>query len=357
MGIFNRHSSRSAGLEPGALVHIGEKKTERTRITVIDFDQTSYEEREVEAASECSTYAGKPTITWVNVDGLHDVDTIAKVGACFGAHHLVLEDIVDTNQRPKLDYEREKYLFVVLKMLQYDKAEDDVLVEQVSLLLSHNSVVSFQEEKLEGDVFDPLRKRLRNQEGRIRRAGADYLAYSLMDAVVDGYFSVLERLGERVEDLEEELVQSVTPNTLHRLHTLKRQLLVLRKAIWPLREVISALQRGDSPLIASETMIYIRDLHDHVIQVIDTLETLRDMASGMLDIYLSSVSNRLNEVMKVLTIIATIFIPLTFIVGIYGMNFRFMPEIPWKWGYAMVWAIMLAVTITMLTYFRRRRWL
>jgi len=357
MSIFNRHSSRSAGLAPGALVHIGERKAERTRITVVDFDATTFEEREVAAAAECSAYAGKPTITWVNVDGLHDVDTIARIGGCFAAHQLILEDIVDTNQRPKLDYEREKYLFVVLKMLEYDDPEDDLLVEQVSLLITPNSVVSFQEVKREGDVFDPVRKRLRNQEGRIRRAGADYLAYSLMDAVVDGYFAVLERLGERVEDLEEELIQNVNRTTLHRLHALKRQLLLIRKAVWPLREVISALQRGDSPLIAPETAIYLRDLHDHIIQVIDTIETLRDMASGMLDIYLSSVSNRLNEVMKVLTIIATIFIPLTFIVGIYGMNFRFMPEIAWPWGYPLVWAIMLAVTITMLAYFRKKRWL
>jgi magnesium transporter len=357
MSIFDRDSSRKAGMDPGALLHVGERKVAQTRITVIDYDEAHYEERELTTPDACAEYTGKPTITWVNVDGLHDVSTIEQVGRCFGAHHLVLEDIVDTNQRPKLDYEKDKYIFIVLKMFQHDAARDDVFAEQVSLLLGPRSVLSFQEQTREGDVFDPVRRRLRNQEGRMRRAGADHLAYSLLDAVVDGYFGVLERLGERVEALEEALVEAPGAKTLHDIHGLKRQLLFLRKAIWPLREVVSALQRGDSPLIAQETMIYLRDLHDHIIQVIDTVETLRDMTSGMLDIYLSSVSNRLNEVMKVLTIIATIFIPLTFIVGIYGMNFHHMPEIPWRWGYAMVWAVMLTVSLGMLAYFRRRRWL
>jgi len=357
MSIFDKDSSRKAGMDPGALVHVGERKVERTRITIIDFDEAGCEERELTTPEACAEYAGKPTITWVNVDGLHDVAAIEQVGRCFGAHQLILEDIVDTNQRPKLDYEKDRYIFIVAKMFQHDPARDDIFAEQVSLLLGPRSVISFQEQTRAGDVFDPVRRRLRSQEGRIRRAGADYLAYSLLDAVVDGYFGVLERLGERVEALEEELVEHPTTETLHHIHALKRQLLFLRKAIWPLREVVSALQRGDSPLIAQETMIYLRDLHDHIIQVIDTVETLRDMTSGMLDIYLSSVSNRLNEVMKVLTIIATIFIPLTFIVGIYGMNFRYMPEIPWRWGYPLVWAVMLAVGLGMLAYFRRKRWL
>jgi len=357
MSIFDRSASQKAGLTPGTLVHIGERKADRTRITVIDFDETHYEERELAAPTECREYTGKPTVTWVNVDGLHDVETIEQVGKCFEAHRLVLEDIVDTSQRPKLDSEKDKYIFIVAKMFQYDEREDDILAEQVSLLVGRHSVVSFQEQKREGDVFGPVRRRLRRQEGRVRRAGADYLAYSLLDAVVDGYFGVLEQLGEKVEALEEELVGNVTPQTLHRIHTLKRELLILRRGIWPLREVVSGLQRGDSPLIAAETTIYLKDLHDHIIQVIDNVETLREMVSGILDIYLSSISNRMNEVMKVLTIIATIFIPLTFIAGVYGMNFRYMPEIGWRWAYPTLWSGMLLVAAGMVVYFRRKRWL
>jgi len=334
-----------------------DRGAERTRITVVDYDDAEhYEERELTDPAACAAYAGKPTVTWVNVDGLHDVAAVEQVGQCFQAHPLILEDIVNTNQRPKLDFEKDKYLFIVLKMFQSDQA-GDVVPEQVSLLLNRHSVVSFQEQKREGDVFDSVRKRLRNGEGRIRQAGPDYLAYCLLDAVVDGYFGVVEQSGERVEDLEEELVRNPDPDTLHRIYALRRQLLVLRKAIWPLREVVSELQRGDSPLIAPDTQIYLRDLYDHVFQVMDTVETLREMVAGMLDIYLSSISNRLNEVMKVLTMFSTIFIPLTFIVGIYGMNFVHMPELRSRWGYPGVWVVMAAVGLTMLSYFRRKKWI
>jgi magnesium transporter len=357
MSIFNRHASRKAGMIPGALVHTGERKVEQTRLTVIDFDADHIEEREIEKPDECSLYRGKPTTTWINLVGLHDVDTVAQVGECFGAHGLVLADVVDTNQRPKLDHEKDRYIFVLLKMLQYDHDDGDIVAEQVSLLLSPDSVVSFQEQKREGDVFDPVRRRLRRQEGRIRTAGADYLAYSLLDAVVDGYFYVLEQLGEEVENVEDELVSDVGAAALYRIHTLKRQLLIMRRAIWPLREVVSGLLRGDSPLISPDTMIYLRDLHDHVMQVIDNVETLREMVAGMLDIYLSSVSNRMNEVMKVLTMIATIFIPLTFLAGVYGMNFRHMPELGMRWAYPAVWTVMLVTAAIMVIYFRRKRWI
>jgi magnesium transporter len=232
-----------------------------------------------------------------------------------------------------------------------------VVVEQVSLLVSAEAVVSFVERKEAGDVFDPIRKRLRNNEGRIRSAGTDFLAYALIDAVVDGYFGVVEALGEQADDLEEELIAQPTPKTLSRLHGLRRQLLVVRQATWPLREVVNTLQRGSSPLIAPETAIYLRDLYDHIFDVIETVETLRDMVSGMLDIYLSGISYRLNEVMKVLTIIATIFIPLTFIAGVYGMNFRHMPVLYWRWGYSYVWTVMISIVLMMLIYFRRRRWM
>jgi magnesium transporter len=247
------------------------------------------------------------------------------------------------------------YIFVVLKTFSYNHQSDELEPEQISLILGPSFVVSFQER--EGDVFNPIRERIRSNKGRIRRMGADYLAYSLLDSIVDHYFIVLEQVGEEVEFLEEELVTNPTPETLQTIHNLKREMLFLRKSVWPLREVIGALERGESSLIKESTGIYLRDVYDHTIQVIDTIETFRDMISGMLDIYLSSVSNRMNEVMKVLTIIATIFIPLTFIAGIYGMNFQYMPELEWRWGYPMVWVVMLAIGVLMLIYFRKKDWL
>jgi len=240
-------------------------------------------------------------------------------------------------------------------MLHYDEMENETITEQVSLILGSNYIISFQED--EGDVFDPIRERIRSDRGRIRKMGADYLTYSLIDAIVDNYFLVLEKIGEKIEDIEDELVKNPTPEVLQSIHHLKRELIFLRKSVWPLREVISKLERWESPLIDKSIDIYLRDVYDHTIQVIDALETFRDMLSGMLDIYLSSVSNRMNEVMKVLTIIATIFIPLTLIAGIFGMNFRFMPELQWQWSYPLVLLVMLSLGILMVHYFRRKKWI
>jgi magnesium transporter len=262
---------------------------------------------------------------------------------------------MNTGQRPKME-DYGDYLFIVLKMLHYDEKENETKTEQVSLILSSSHVISFQENH-EGDVFDPIRERVRSDRGKTRKMGADYLAYSLIDAIVDNYFMVLEKIGEKIEDIEDEMVKNPTPEVLHSIHRLKRELIFLRKSVWPLREVISRLERWESPLIDKSMDVYLRDVYDHTIQVIDALETFRDMLSGMLDIYLSSISNRMNEIMKVLTIITTIFIPLTLIAGIYGMNFKFMPELNSPWGYPMVYIVMLAVTIVMLVYFRRKRWL
>jgi magnesium transporter len=290
----------------------------------------------------------------VNIDGLHEVDIIEKIGGNFGLHPLVLEDILNTQQRPKLD-DLEEYLFIVTKMLAYDVEQHQVKAEQFSLVLYKNCIITFQERV--GDVLDPIRERLRRGKGRIRKMGADYLAYALIDAIVDNYFIVLEKIAEKVESLEEEIVTEPTPGTAHTIHHLKRELIFLRKSVWPLRELIGGLERGESALIMKKTTIFLRDVYDHTIQVIDTVETLRDMVSGMLDVYLSSISNRMNEVMKVLTIIATIFIPITFIAGIYGMNFEFMPELKWRWSYPVVWAVIIAVGISMLFYFRKKKWL
>jgi len=282
------------------------------------------------------------------------MDIIEKIGTHFGIHPLVLEDIVNTGQRPKME-DFEDYIFLVVKMLTCDQSQSDMNTEQVSLLLGPNFVISFQERQ--GDVFDSIRDRIRNSKGRIRKEGADYLAYVLLDAVVDGYFIVLESLGERIETLEDQVIENPTTETLQVINGLKREMIVLRRSVWPLREVIGALERGGSALIHKATGTYLRDVYDHTIQVADTIDSYRDMIIGTRDTYLSSLSNRMNEVMKVLTIIATIFIPMTFIAGIYGMNFQFMPELGWRWSYFVVWGVMIAVAGVMIAYFKRKDWI
>lgn len=346
--------SKKAGLPPGTLIHIGEKKGETLKITVMDYDEGHFQEKEIRTTEECFAFKDAPTVTWINIDGLHQIEILEKLGECYGFHPLVLEDILNTDQRPKME-DYGDYLYIVLRMLSYNDQSSEIDTEQVSLILGPNFVFSFQEK--EGDVFDPIRERIRNNKGRIRKMGADYLAYALLDSIVDNYFMIMEKLGETIEFLEEELVTHPVPETLQTIHQLKRELIFLRKAVWPLREVISGLERGELVLVKETTRIYLRDVYDHTIQVIDTIETFRDMISGMLDIYLSSVSNRLNSVMKVLTIIATIFMPLTFIAGIYGMNFKYMPELGWRWGYPMVWVLVIVISVFMLIYFKKKRWL
>jgi magnesium transporter len=349
-----RKRSTKAGLPPGTLVHVGEKRAEAVRITLIDYDEQSFQEKEVSTVEECFPFKATPTVTWINIDGLHQVDIIEKLGKQFELHPLILEDVLHTEQRPKYE-DFDKYIFIVLRMLRYNEQIQAVESEQVSLILGTNFVISFQERV--GDVFDHIRERIRNAKGRIRKMGPDYLCYTLMDAIVDNYFAVLEIFGERIESMEEELVTNPTERTLQQIHTLKREMLFLRKSVWPLREVISVLQRSESSLISESTGIYLRDVYDHTIQVIDTVESYRDMVSGMLDIYLSSISNKMNAVMKVLTIIATIFIPLTFVAGIYGMNFENMPELKWRWGYGAVWLVMIVVAAIMMVFFRKKKWL
>lgn len=346
--------SKKAGLPPGSLVHIGEKKAETPKITIIDYDETHFQEKEVKTIDECFIFKDKPTVTWINIDGLHQVEILEKLGECYGLHPLVLEDILNTDQRPKME-DYGEYIYIVLKMLDYNDKSNEIEPEQMSLILGPNFVFSFQER--EGDTFNPIRERIRNSKGRIRKMGADYLAYTLLDSIVDNYFIILEKLGEKIEFLEEKLVTRPTPETLQVIHYLKREMIFLRRAVWPLREVVNGLERGESSLVKESTRVYLRDVYDHTIQAIDTIETYRDMVSGMLDIYLSSVSNRLNSVMKVLTIIATIFMPLTFLAGVYGMNFKYMPELEWRWGYPLVWFIMVGIGISMLIYFRKRKWL
>jgi len=349
-----KKKSKKMGLPPGTLVHIGKKRMEEVKISIIDYDEEHLQEKETKSIEECFPYKNKPTVTWINVDGLHEIKVVEEIGKCFNLHPLILEDIVDTDQRPKIKDFRD-YIFIVLKMLYYDKEDNEIQVEQVSLILGKNYVISFQER--EGDVFNAIRERIRNNIGRIRKLGADYLVYALIDAIIDNYFIIIEKLGEKIENLEDKVSSRPKPANLRVIHRLKRDLIFLRKSVWPLREVISILERGESSLILESTNVYLRDIYGHTIQVMDTVETLRDMTSGMLEIYLSSVSNRMNEIMKMLTIVATIFIPLTFITGIYGMNFRYMPEIKWFWGYPIVLLGMLIIGIVMLIYFKRKKWM
>jgi len=346
--------SRKAGLPPGTLVYIGEQKVEQVRITYLDYNEQDFQEKQAESIDECFPFKDTQTVSWINVDGIHEVGVIESVGRHFDLHPLILEDILNTTQRPKFE-DYDGHIFVVLKMLRCVENGQFVQSEQVSVILGPNFVISFQENV--GDVFEPVRDRIRKAKGRIRKMGPDYLAYALLDAIVDGYFSVLETIGERIESLDEDLVNEPTDKTLRQIHLLKRELISLRKSTWPLRELINTMQRSESALITESTGIYLRDVYDHTIQIIDTVESYRDIVASMLDLYLSSLSNRMNAVMKVLTIIATIFIPLTFVAGIYGMNFKYMPELEWRWGYPAVLLIMIAIAAAMILYFKKKKWL
>ena len=345
--------SKKAGLPPGTLVHVGQEYDRATRISLIDYTEAQFQEKIIENIEDTFPYRDSQSVTWINVDGLHDTSTIEKIGNHFGLHPLIQEDIVNTEQRPKTE-DFSSYIFIVLRMLNYDEKRQKIKNEQVSLVLGSNFVLSFQEDV--GDVWDSLRERIRQNKGHVRKEGADYLAYSLMDAIVDNYFIILEKAGENIEGIEEKVITSPTKETLPAIYHLKREMLVLRKAVWPLRDVVNTLGHDENPLIKDSTRIYLRDIYDHAIQVIDTIENYRDMISTLVDIYLSSVSNRLNEIMKVLTILSSIFIPLTFIVGIYGMNFVHMPELNLTWAYPALLVFMALVAGGMIVYFKRKKW-
>lgn len=354
MRILKKKLLKTIGQPPGTLIYTGEKLHEEVRISIIDYDETQYSEKEVKTIEECYPFKESLTLSWINVSGLHNLDIIKKIGGHFEIHSLVQEDIVNTVQRPKFD-EYKKYIFIVLKMLSSDEKNEGLDIEQVSMGVGSNFVISFQEK--EGDVFNPIRERIKDNKGRIRKMGADYLAYALIDAVVDNYFIILEKVGEKMELLEEEVSTDPIPETSHKIHALKRELIHIRRAVWPLRELIGGLEKGDSPLIKKSTQIFLKDIYDHTIQVVEVVESSREVISGMLDMYLSSISNKMNSTMKVLTIIATIFIPLTFIAGIYGMNFQYMPELAWRWAYPVVWGVMIGIGISMMFFFKKKKWI
>lgn len=345
--------SKKVGAGPGAMVHIGRPSDRPSAIRAISYGPDGLRDRIVDDAARCGDTLGTDRVTWLNVDGVHQAALIETIGTRFGLHPLVMEDILNTDQRPKVE-DYEGYLFIVLRMLRYDAAQQQVTSEQVSLVLGEGFVLSLQERP--GDVFDAVRERLRAGR-KLRLMASDALAYALIDAVVDHYFIVLEQLGDQLETLEDELIARPTPTTLSRIHHFKREILMLRKAVWPLREVLGRLFRDESPLISAETRLFLRDVYDHSAHIMDTVETFRELLAGMLDLYMSSISNRMNEVMKMLTLIATVFMPLTFIAGVYGMNFASMPELHWTWGYPAVLLLMLVVAVGLVVLFRRRHWL
>jgi magnesium transporter len=354
MGRFVRRQMKKPGSAPGTMVHTGAKKVEHTRIRLIDYDPGSLREQEVGDIAEVWSSCDAPTVSWVNIDGLHEIALVQQVGEHFGLHPLVMEDIVHVGQRPKMEA-YDDCLFVVLTMLDWNAEQRLTGEEQLSLVLGPTWLLTFQERV--GDVFEPVRERIRTSNRRIRSRGPDYLAYALVDAVVDRYFVILERLGEATEELELSVMEGSGPGTMEALHHLKRELLVVRKAVSPVRELVAGLLRDESPLVHEESGIYLRDVQDHAARLVESVDSLRDVASGLADLHLSALGQRTNDVMKVLTVMASIFIPLTFMAGVYGMNFENMPELGVPWAYPVLWVAMLAVAGGMILYFKRKGWI
>jgi len=349
-----RATRKKPGTAPGTLIYTGPEREEPVSIHLIEYAGDHFEEGPLGAGTDYMEVATRDPVTWVNVDGLNDLDLTRAIGEAFKLHPLVMEDLVSTGQRPKLE-EYEDYFFVVLRMLSLEAGGRAVRNEQVGIVFGRGYVLSFQERA--GDVWEPVRERIRTKSGRIRDRGADYLAYALIDAVVDNYFNILENFAEQVEDLEVEVLEDADRETMHRIHHLRHEMLVVRRAVWPLRELANGLYRTESNLVDQGTQHFLRDVYDHTVQVIDTAETLRDVVGGLMDLYMSSVSNRMNEIMKVLTIMASIFIPLTFLAGIYGMNFQFMPELAIPWAYPALWGVMIAIGGGLVYFFKRKGWL
>lgn len=346
--------SKKSGLPPGSIVYVGKEKAGPVLVSLIDYDKDALEEKSISDITTCSSYKDKESVTWINIEGVHDLSIVKQVGKTFDLHPLLLEDVVNTEQRPKVDA-FDDYLFIVLKMLAYDLRLDAIVVEQVSIVLSKKCVILFQEPG--GDVFDTLRERIRNPKSRLRKEDNSYLAYSIIDTIVDNYFFILEKLNEKIDELSDKIISNPTQDVPIRLHALKRQMLFLRKSIWPLRDVLNLLLKEHRGLLSEPTLFYLRDVLDHTVQVIDNLEVMREMLSALLEVYLSKINMKTNDVIKVLTVIATIFMPITFVASIYGMNFHYMPELHWPWGYTMAWSVMIMITIMMLIYFKRKKWI
>ena len=346
--------SHTIGLPPGTYIHLGEKKEKELKVSVIDYDMENLNVRELVSVEEAFPFKDSPTVSWLNLAGLHDVESLQKIGKHFGIHPLVMEDVLNTGHQPKSEI-YDDHVFFIIKMITFNENDRSLEYEQVSLILGENFVISFQEKA--GDVFNPVRKRIETTKGRLRKQGADYLLYALLDVVVDNYYLILEKLAGEIEDLEGRALSDPEKKLVQDIQRLKSEIVLLRKSVWPLRDAIDDLMGDDTQLFTPFTMPYLHDLYDHTIHVIDTIETFRDMIAGLMDVYLSSLSIRMNDIMKVLTIIATIFIPLTFIAGIYGMNFENIPELKWEFGYHFIWLIMLGVGGSLLLYFKKKNWI
>lgn len=356
----NNRKSRRSGMQPGSLIYVGDEQAQHTKISMVGYDETNINATAITTAQEAIKEKDKSSILWLDITGLKDVDIISQVTNAYGLHPLITEDLLNTEQLPKLDI-FENHIFVIIRVYFYDSKNNKLKYDQISLILGKNFVITIQER--ESTVFDAVKERLKNPQNLIRKKGADYLFHALLDVGIDTYYQVLESMGDVIEEIEEKIIVNARPDTMKRIHTLKRSIIFLRKSVWPLREIINGLHHKASPLIQDGTQPYLKDIYDHTIQVIDTVETYRDLLSGMMEIYISSINTKLNEVMKVLTVFATIFIPLTFISSLYGMNFDTtvspfnMPELNWRYGYVGVLGVMLGVVIAMLMFFRRRKWI
>ena len=346
--------SGKSGMAPGSLVHVGEVHTTRCRISLLSYNKETIEERAVELMEDISQYKDLQAVTWVIVEGLSNVEVIESVGKLFDVHPLVLEDILNTHQRPKFE-EHENYLYIVLKGLLPEEAAFSINYEQISILVFDNVVFTFKEKV--DDMFMPVIQRIKNSRGRFRSLGTDYLAHAILDIIVDQNFGIIDSLAETIDAVEEEILTNPTASSLKTMQSVKREIVYMRRFISPLRELLAALLRSDSRLIKEHTLIYYRDVLDHVLRVSESLDSYRDILSNLLDVYNSSINNKMNEVMKVLTVFASIFIPLTFIVGIYGMNFEYMPELKWRWAYPALWVSFLVITVSLLVYFKKKKWL
>lgn len=349
------YASEKLGLPPGSLVHVGNVHTMETKMTIVDYSKEDVEERQIESVDEILKYKERDTMTLVIIEGLANVDIVEKIGSMFDIHQLVLEDILNTHQRPKFE-EYDDYLYIVLKCLLSEDEEFTVNYEQISLLILKNFVFIFKE-KID-DIFQPVIQRIKNSKSRFRDAQSDYLAYAILDTIVDQNFILIDDLDDVITSIEDDLLHSEsTINTLNMIQKLKREIIHIRKNTSPLREVMASMLRSDNDLIQEKTHIYLRDVSDHAIRITESIESYRDILSGLLDIYISSVSNKMNEVMKVLTVFASIFIPLTFLAGIYGMNFEYMPELKWHWAYPTLWIVFITITVVSLVYFKKKKWL
>lgn len=348
--------TKKIGLPPGSLVHVGEKKGDQVRLSLIDYTKEKIQQREQPSLETCRSFIEKPSVTWIHVQGIHNAELIGQLGSQVGLHPLVLEDIMSTTQRSKLDDYKDT-IFIVIRLLSSENNGENRTVkdEQISLVLGKNFVITFTEGIQ--DIFAPVIQRLHIANSRIRKRGADFLCYSLVDCIVDQQFLALEDVDEQLDELEAELIHSPAPETLQKIQWKKREISSLRKSIWPLREVISRFQRLDTNLVKETTRLYLHDVYDHTVQAIDTIESFREISSGLLDMYMSTMSQKMNEIMKLLTLVSTIFVPMTFVASIYGMNFVNMPELGWKWGYYITLLIMGAIAGIMFLLFRRKKWI